>query len=177
MTADADFAELYRAHYSRVLGLCRRLLGSADQAQDATQEVFMRAHRSWRKYDRNQPFAGWILQIASNYCVDVIRRRKLEARLFGTEADERIEAEAAPGRGVLGELIAHERAAEIRAAVAALPERYRVPLVLAYYAEASYDEIAAALGVTRTHAGILVYRAKQSLRRALAGTPTARRAP
>ena len=46
MTADAGFAELYRSHYRRVYGLCRQLLGSADGAQDAAQEVFIRAHRS-----------------------------------------------------------------------------------------------------------------------------------
>jgi RNA polymerase sigma-70 factor (ECF subfamily) len=167
MTADAGFAELYQAHYPRVRGLCRHLLGSADRAQDAAQEVFIRAHRGFPGYDPAQPFAGWILRIASNYCIDVIRRRKTEARLFGNEADERIEAEA-DATNVLGELLTAERAAAIRTAVAALPERYRLPLVLAYYGEASYDDVAAALGITRTHVATLIFRAKQALRRALA---------
>ena len=68
---------------------------------------------------------------------------------------------------MLGDLLTVERAAEVKAAVAALPERYRVPLVLAYYNDASYDDVAAALGVTRSHAGTLICRAKQTLRRAL----------
>lgn len=166
MTADAAFAELYRQHYRRVLGLCRQLLGSTDRAQDAAQEVFIRAYRHYGDYDPTQPFAGWILRIASNYCIDVVRRRNTEARLFGSEADERAAAEA-DSTDVLGDLLTSERAAEVRAAVAALPERYRLPLVLAYYQDASYDEVAATLGVTRTHAGILIFRAKQALRRAL----------
>ena len=108
------------------------------------------------------------MSIASRYCIDVVRRRSRERRLFGDEAAERLEAEA-DSTDVLGELLTAERAAAVRAAVAALPERYRVPLVLAYYNDSSYAEIAAALGVTRTHAGVLVHRARQALRRALGG--------
>ena len=166
MTEEVGFEELYRTHYARVFGLCRQLLGSADRAEDAASEVFVRAHRGLHGYDRTQPFAGWILRIATNYCIDVLRRRSKEKALFGTESDERIEAEASD-TNVLRDLLTEERAQAIKAAVAALPERYRVPLVLAYYSESSYDDIAATLGITRTHVGTLVFRAKQSLRRSL----------
>ena len=166
MTSEADFAEHYRNNYRRVLGLCRQLLGGLQSAEDAAQEVFLRAHRSLASYDRTRPFEGWILTIASNYCIDVVRRRRKEAQLFGTEGDERIAAEA-DDSDVLGDLLAQERATELKAAIAELPERYRLPLVLAYYRDASYDEVAAALGITRTHAGALICRAKQALRRAL----------
>jgi RNA polymerase sigma-70 factor (ECF subfamily) len=166
MTGEAAFEHHYRNHYRRVLGLCRRMLGAAERAEDAAQDVFLRAHRAFASYDPAQPFAGWILRIASNHCVDVLRRGRKERQLFGDEADERIAAET-DDTDVLGGLLAAERAAEIGAAVAALPERYRLPLVLAYYADASYDEIAAALGITRTHAGALICRAKQTLRRSL----------
>lgn len=168
MTQEDGFAELYRLHYRRVYGFCRQLLGEPAGAADAAQEVFLRAQRSFARYDESLPFGPWIMSIASRYCIDVVRRRSRERRLFGDETAERIEAEA-DSTDVLGELLTAERAAAIRAAVAALPERYRVPLVLAYYNDSSYDEIAAALGVTRTHAGVLVHRAKQALRRALAG--------
>ena len=166
MTSEADFAEHYRNNYRRVLGLCRQLLGRLQSAEDAAQEVFLRAHRSLSSYDRTRPFEGWILTIASNYCIDVVRRRRKEAQLFGSEGDERIAAEA-DDSDVLGDLLAQERAAELKVAIAALPERYRLPLVLAYYRDASYDEVASALGITRTHAGALICRAKQALRRAL----------
>jgi RNA polymerase sigma-70 factor (ECF subfamily) len=142
------------------------LLGRIQPAEDAAQEVFLRAHRAFASYDRTRPFEGWILTIASNYCIDVVRRRRKEARLFGSEGEERIAAEAVDS-DVLGDLLAQERAAELKAAVASLPERYRLPLVLAYYRDASYDEVASALGITRTHAGALICRAKQALRRTL----------
>jgi RNA polymerase sigma-70 factor, ECF subfamily len=166
MTSEVAFAEHYRTHYRRVFGLCRQLLGKADRAEDAAQEVFLRAHAAFASYDPAQAFAGWILRIASNYCVDTLRRRGKEKQLFGTESDERIAAEA-DDTDVLGDLLTAERAAEVKAAVDALPERYRLPLVLAYYGDASYDEVAAELGITRTHAGTLICRAKQTLRRAL----------
>ncbi len=166
MSSEVAFAELYRTHYRRVFGLCRQLLGKAERAEDAAQEVFLRAHKAFASYDSGQPFAGWILRIASNYCIDMLRRRRKELELFGTESDERIAAEA-DDTDVLGDLLTAERAAEVKAAVEALPERYRLPLVLAYYNDASYDDVAAALGVTRTHAGTLICRAKQTLRRAL----------
>jgi RNA polymerase sigma-70 factor (ECF subfamily) len=166
MTEEVGFAELYQTHYRRVFGLCRQILGSTDHAEDAAQEVFMRAHRAFGSFDRAQPFAGWILRIANNYCIDIVRRRRKETQIFGKESDERIEAEA-DRTNVLGDLLTAERAHEVKAAVAALPERYRIPLVLAYYSESSYDDIAASLGITATHVATLIYRAKQALRRSL----------
>ncbi len=171
----AAFAELYQTHYRRVFGLCRQLLGAAERAEDAAQEAFVRAHREFSTYDRGRPFAGWILRIASNVCIDALRRKAKESRLFGAETEESAAAEAdAPGP--LGELLGQERARQVGAAIDALPERYRVPLVLAYYRDESYDEIAAELGLTRTHVGTLICRAKQMLRGTLAG-PHAEAAP
>jgi RNA polymerase sigma-70 factor (ECF subfamily) len=167
MTREVAFEELYQTHYRRVHGLCRRLLGSAERADDAAQEVFLRAYRSLGAYDRSQPFAGWIMRIASNYCVDVVRRRSKEAALFGSEAEETTAAQSDEG-DALGELLALERARAVKAAVDTLPEKYRLPVVLAYYTEASYDEISAELGITRTHVGALLCRARQTLRSALA---------
>jgi RNA polymerase sigma factor (sigma-70 family) len=56
----------------------------------------------------------------------------------------------------------------VRDAIDALPDSYRLPVVLAYFEEASYDEIAARLGITRNHVGVLLLRARRALRRALA---------
>jgi len=166
MTSEAAFAEHYRQYYRRVLGLCRHLLGRLQPAEDAAQEVFLRAYRARASFDPTKPFEGWILTITTHYCVDVVRRRRKEASLFGNESDERLAAEANDS-DVLGDVLSEERAAEVKDAIAALPERYRVPLVLAYYRDASYEEIASTLGITRTHAGALICRAKQALRGAL----------
>lgn len=167
MTKEAAFAEAYTAHYRQVRGLCRQLLGSTERAEDAAQEAFMRAYHAFASYDPAQPFAGWIMRIARNHCLDLLRRRTTERALFGDEAEEAAAAEA-PGEDGLGTVLGAERAAAVNAAVAKLPERYRVPLAFAYYADADYDEIATSLGITRTHVGVLLCRAKQLLRQSLA---------
>lgn len=63
----AEFDPLYREHYHRILGLCRRMLGSVHDAEDAAQEVFMRGYRSFRRYRPQEPFGPWIGAIATNY--------------------------------------------------------------------------------------------------------------
>jgi RNA polymerase sigma-70 factor, ECF subfamily len=164
---NVDFDALYRNHYARVFGLCLRLLGRRPQAEDATQEVFVRAYRSLHQYDTEQPFAAWVLGIASHHCVDLIRRRSREQDLFGAESDDLAELPAdAPG--TVDRLLETERGDAVRAAVAGLPDKYRLPIVLAYYNDWSYDRIAAELDLTRSHVGVLLLRARHRLRAALA---------
>jgi RNA polymerase sigma-70 factor (ECF subfamily) len=168
MTKEAAFADAYTAHFRQVRGLCRQLLGSPERADDAAQEAFMRAYKAFDNYDPAQSFGGWIMTIARNHCLDVLRRRRTEPVKFGVEAEETAAAEAHGADG-LEAALSVERAAAVNAAVARLPERYRVPLALAYYADSDYDEIATALGITRTHVGVLLCRAKQLLRQSMAG--------
>ena len=89
MTKEAAFAELYKTHYRQVRGLCRQLLGSPERAEDAAQEAFIRAYRAYDRYDPTQPFLAWIMQIARNHCLDILRRRSTETALFGREDEER----------------------------------------------------------------------------------------
>jgi RNA polymerase sigma-70 factor (ECF subfamily) len=164
-----DFDALYRSHYRRVFGLCLRLLGQPPQAEDAAQEVFVRAYRALESYDANQSFAGWVLSIASNHCIDLIRRRAKEPGLFD-DPDTAIAGLESEAPAALEMLVDTEQGATIRAAIAALPDKYRLPIVLAYYNEWSYDEIAAELDITRNHVGVLLLRARRLLRRELAAS-------
>ena len=161
-----SFTDIYKTHYRRVFSLCRYLLNSLDAAEDAAHEVFLRAQKKLTTYDPALPFSSWLLGIASNHCIDVLRRRSTEKRIFDLDSGDG--AEAKSGRPTpLGELIASERGHEVRNALSQLPEKYRVPLVLAYYNEMSYDEIAAALGLSRNNVATLIFRAKQQLRQKL----------
>ena len=164
-----DFEAEYRNSYGRVFGLCLRLLGRTAQAEDAAQETFERAYRALERYDPAQPFVGWVLGIARNHCIDLLRRRRRGELRFGDEAEELAAAQSESAEGI-DALVLNERSARVRAAIAALPERYRLPIVLAYYNESNYDEIAAALGISRNHVGVLLLRGKHALRRALAPT-------
>src|SRR5262249_11675215 len=163
---DQHFADIYRTHYRRVFGLCRYLLNSLDAAEDATHEVFLRAQRKLATYDPSLLFSTWLLSIASNHCIDLLRRRSTEKRIFEPDRSDMNEPPAA-GLTPLGELIAAERGHDVRHALSQLPEKYRVPLVLAYYNEMSYDEIAATLGLGRNHVATLIFRGKQQLREKL----------
>jgi RNA polymerase sigma-70 factor (ECF subfamily) len=82
------FAELYQEFGRRVLGLCRHLLGSPEVAEDARSDVFLRLPRAIDRYDPALPFDRWLLSVTSHHCLDVLRRRRLESRLFAAEWDE-----------------------------------------------------------------------------------------
>jgi RNA polymerase sigma-70 factor (ECF subfamily) len=161
------FGELYRRFSRRVFGLCLHVLGSHEDAEDATTEVFIRVRASLPRYDRSLPFGPWLNRVASNHCVDRLRRRRREARLFAPELEEAV-ALGVEGPSPLAEAMAAEERAALAAALAGLPDRYRVPLALRYYAEMSYDDIAERLGLTRQDVATSLFRAKQRLRGALA---------
>src|SRR5712671_6386364 len=145
---DQDFADVYKTHYRRVFSLCRYLLNSFDAAEDATHEAFLRAHRKLATYDPSLPFSSWLSGIATNHCIDLLRRRGTERRVFHLDSAEMAEP---PSRGPspLTEMLVSERGNGVRGALSRLAEKYRVPLVLVYYNEMTYDEIASALGLNR----------------------------
>jgi RNA polymerase sigma-70 factor, ECF subfamily len=167
---DADaLAELYRRYSRRVFGLCRYLMGSTETAEDATSEVFLKLQRSIASYDGSVPFPSWLLRVASNHCIDMLRRKRRERQVIGeAEAGSAALEVAGPGPSPLSEVISAEQQAAIRQAIASLPENYRVPLVLRYYSDLGYDEIAQRLGLKRDHVAVLLLRAKRKLRVVLA---------
>src|SRR5207248_11236977 len=72
----AAFARLVEKHKQAVYGLCFRLVGGGEEARDAAQEAFVRAYTGIRDFDPRQPFAAWVLRIARNHCIDLLRRRR-----------------------------------------------------------------------------------------------------
>ena len=163
MARHAAFEILYREYYPRVFGLCRRLLNSQDAAEDAVQEVFIRAYKSFGKYDPDQPFWHWIAAVTNNYCIDVLRQRSRGEALFGDEEAELASLEGGAPTPIAS-LIADQDARAVSDAISALPDKYRVPLVLAYLNQSSYDEIAEQLDISRNHVGVLLLRAQERLR-------------
>ncbi len=161
--------EIYRRYVRRVFGLCRYMLESRESAEDATSEVFLKLQRTIESYDGSIPFPRWLLRVAGNKCIDTLRRRQRGRQVFveiedGAAVIEAVSPEPTP----LREVISAEERAQVRDAIARLPKNYRVPLVLRYYSELSYDEIAQQLGLQRNYVAALIFRAKQELRRELA---------
>lgn len=163
---EQDFEDIYKAHYRRVVGLCRYLLNSPDKAEDAAHEVFLRVHTRLDSYNPAFPLSSWVLKIASNYCIDVLRRRTTEQRIFDPDSGDGFDPSSG-SPSPLSEVLAAERSRDVRHALGMLAEKYRVPLVLAYYNELNHEEISEILGVGRTQVAVLIFRGKQQLRQHL----------
>ena len=167
---DAEaLGEIYSRYVRRVFGLCRYMLDSRGNAEDATSEVFLKLQRSIESYDRSIPFPRWLLRVAGNQCIDALRRRQRGLKVFVEAEDGSAGIEAASSEpSPLGAAISAQERAQVRDTITGLPENYRVPLVLRYYGELSYDEIAQQLGLERNYVAALLFRAKRELRRRLA---------
>ena len=72
------FADIVTAYQDSVYNLCFRMLGERSEAEDAAQEAFLRAYLNLTRYDPARSFKTWLLSIASNYCIDRLRRRRLQ---------------------------------------------------------------------------------------------------
>ena len=161
-------AEIYRRYAARVFGLCRYMLDSRESAEDATSEVFLKLQRSIGSYDGSIPFPRWLLRVAGNQCIDVLRRRQRGRKVIVELEDDAVVEAASSEPSPLGAVISKEERVQVRDTIAHLPENYRVPLVLRYYSELSCDEIAQQLDLQRNYVAALIFRAKQELRRRLA---------
>ncbi len=169
------FADLFQSFHPRVLGICRRFLGSYE-AEDASIEIFLRLPKAVRTYDSAMPFSHWLSSVAGHYCVDLLRKRRSEQRIFQPANPEGPEA-AAPLASPLQELLRTEEQKAVREALARLPERYRLPLVMQYYEDLSHRAIARKLGLSCANVKTLIFRAKQELRSILSHKGFGRGAP
>lgn len=130
---------LLRRHYPRIYAVCRRLAGNDADAADAAQEALLAVSRGLGRFDGRSSFATWSYRVATNACLDELRRRQRRAA-------DALPAEVASGRRdpVADEITAR---LDVDAALRALPEDFRVPVVLRDQAGLSYDEISAVLNI------------------------------
>ena len=165
---DAEaLGEIHRRYVRRVFGLCRYMLDSRENAEDATSEVFLKLQRSIDSYDGSIPFPRWLLRVAGNQCIDALRRRQRGRQVIVEVEDATVLEAPSSQLSPLGAVIRTEERTQVRDAIARLPMNYRVPLVLRYFSELSYDEIAEQLNLQRNYVAALIFRAKQELRRKL----------
>jgi RNA polymerase sigma factor (sigma-70 family) len=179
------FAELYHRYERRAYNLCYRILGSEDDAADATQEAFVNVLRRLPKLrGRELAFGSCLFTSARNACYDLIERRKR-----AEPSDEIAESSIPVGCGVGGggfgfdpgdpeddperNVLVAARQDEIRTANATLPPRQREVLALRELEDLSYDEIAEVMDMNRNSVAQLISRARISLRDALRGTALA----
>ncbi|MBX9601852.1 MAG: sigma-70 family RNA polymerase sigma factor [Bryobacteraceae bacterium] len=162
------FAEVYKRAYRRVRGLARHLLKSDAHAEDTAAEVFVRAAKSRESFHASSSPEKWLLAITANLCLDRLRRSSREQRIFSDQAPGHLPVrDHAPDALTLA--LMEERGEELRRLIARLPDRLRLPLTLRYYADLSYQEIAAELGIEKREVAALIFRAKRILRIELTG--------
>lgn len=167
-TGESDaWGELYRQYAPAIFRFCRRLLPAREDAEDATTEIFMKVRQKLGTYDASRPFTAWLYKVASNHCWDTLRRRRIRQDLETGDVDSLPLEHPDPSQ--LERLQAEHTSKEVRTGLAQLPDRARMALVLRYYADMSYEEIADTLGVRRAFVGVLLLRARHQLRDALSG--------
>ncbi len=156
------FATLVERYDRAVYHLAYRTLHDVEEARDVAQESFFKAFRSLRTFKPGAKFSTWIFAIAYHACCDRLNRRK---RYSNEELPERADASAGPEH----QAIAGDDARRVRAAIDALPEKYRSVITLYHLQGKQYEEIAQVLGLPMGTVKTHLFRAKEHLRKLLVG--------
>jgi RNA polymerase sigma-70 factor, ECF subfamily len=177
---ESAFAELVRRYQAAVWGTVHRILGRSIEDEDAVQEVFLRAFSSLRKFDPKYPFGPWILRIATNHCIDLLRRRKARKYKLWTELSESEQQHVLNDMSVdgdFGSVVSRSPETYEKVAQALLDElkpKYRTAFVLREVEGRDYREVADALGTSELAARVRVSRARAEIQKKfrayLAGT-------
>jgi len=159
---DSAFEELVTRYKNLVFNTSYRMLGSYEEAEDASQEVFIRIYKSLRRYDPQYKFSTWAVKITTNYCLDILRKRKGETVSIEEQFDLRDET-LTPEE----EYIRYERQKRVRKAIESLPPKYKELIILFHNRGLSYSEIMEVTGEPLTIVKNRLYRARQMLKELL----------
>jgi len=159
------FAEIVDRHKQGVFRLVYRWLGQKERAEELAQEVFLKAYRELERFRGDAKFSTWIYQIALNACRDDwrSRRRRPETRV----EPEFLNAQPAPDASPEAGVIAESESEALRRALDGLPEIYREALLLRYFGDLSYEEMAERSGEGISNLKMRVARGLAQLRRRL----------
>ena len=157
---DLAFSYLVEAYQRPVYNLCYRMLGNAGDAEDAAQETFIRAYKAIHRYDTSRKFSTWLLSIASNYCIDQHRRRKLPTFSYDAFESPNIEDKKL---GMEAMMMQDERQAQVSALLDELGPKDKAAVVMRYWYDYSYDEIAEALSLSVSAVKSRLHRARKVL--------------
>jgi RNA polymerase sigma-70 factor, ECF subfamily len=172
---DAEaFAELVDRYQHRIVGIMHHMLGSAEEAEDLAQEVFLRVYRNRKKYHPTAKFSTWLFTIANNLALNVLRNRQRKPALpqlpsesgpLGPRPQEQLvqDPSLTPGSGLRHK----ELTSVIRLALEELNERQRMAVVLNKFEEMNYAEIAEVMGMSTKAVKSLLSRARARLREVL----------
>jgi len=168
-----DFRTIYASYYPRILRYLTRLVGKSE-ADDLTQEVFLRVNRGLPGFQGDAKLSTWIYRIATNVATDKIRSRSTRESPTGKAVplDEHLLHERVDSRGektlsLEKQAMREEMSACVQDYINSLPERYRVPVTLSEIGELTDKEIAEALGLTVENVKIRLHRGRAKLKEML----------
>jgi RNA polymerase sigma-70 factor (ECF subfamily) len=170
---DRAFDELLKRHTDAVYRFVRRYVESDADAEDLTQEAFVRAYFRVRDFSSRAKFVTWLFRIAHNLCIDFLRRRRFLSDRMAFSVDEpdrskrtaRLQSTmASPAQ----ELTKREKLAAVDRAIQQLPVNLRIPLVLVALEGFSYEAAAAVLQISSKAVEMRLYRARKVLLKQLA---------
>lgn len=170
---ESAFRDLFQKFGPRILQYARRLIGSESRAEELTQDVFVQLYRFRHRYRPESRLATWVYKIATNLCLNELRRpeRRLRVDLWGrSEREERPEGPPLPDPNApTAEQGASTRqlSQQLEAAVSALPPKQRAALLLSRVDGLAYRDVARSLGCTEGAVKALLFRATQTLKRQL----------
>ena len=171
MTDAQQFEVFLRNYQNMVFSTAMRLLANQSEAEDITQEVFLRAFERFGDLRDSPTAGGWLKTVATNLSLNHLSRYRARWSFFseifsGSEADEEMEVQF-PAEAGNDELLAADRRELVEQALGKLPSSQRVPLVLYHMEGLRYEEIAEKLGVSLGKVKTDIFRAREALRRRL----------
>lgn len=157
------FGLLVQAYQKPVFNLTYRMLGNAQEAEDAAQETFLRAYSSLRQYQSEHKFSTWLFAIANHHCIDRLRKRKVS--LVSIEDNPVLENMTGDSPMPERQALMREQSAEMQKLLLELEPDYRLPLILRYWEDLSYEDIASAMNITVAAVKSRLFRARQQIAR------------
>ncbi|WP_028558979.1 RNA polymerase sigma factor SigW [Paenibacillus pinihumi] len=165
------FAEIVGLYQEKLYHMAYRMLGNRQEAEDVVQEAFLRVHNNLDRYDEKLKFSTWIYRIATNLCIDRLRKRKpsysLDAQPTDHDGLDGYSMIPSDNRTPESEVLLSETQQIIHQAMATLPVKYKTVMVLRYLQEMSLQEIGDVLGMPVTTVKTRVHRGREFLRKKL----------
>jgi RNA polymerase sigma-70 factor, ECF subfamily len=166
--AYGEIVELYK---DKIFQLCYRMLGNRHEAEDVAQEAFIRAYINIHGFNQSKKFSSWIYRIATNLCIDRIRKKKpdyfLDAEVPGTEGLTMYSQIASDTDMPEDQLARLELQEIVQKEISNLPEKYRAVIVLKYIEELSLNEISEILDLPLGTVKTRMHRGRENLRQRL----------
>lgn len=168
---DQAFARLVERHQNVVVGTVAKMLGNASEAEDISQQVFLRVWRHAKRYKPDAKFTTYLFTITRNLVFNEVRRRKRRNEVSSDEREEMSHHQVADAseRQPDEELARQELCEIVDRAIAALPEQQRLAVVLRRYEQMPYEEIGEVLELSLPAVKSLLFRARTTLRASLSG--------